>query len=174
MFKPADPLQEPATSDEATLLQRISDLISGPLHWFADWPAGDVPRTGAAVYTIWDRSGRLIYVGMSGRSFVEGATAVGKLGPWGRLNSHASGRRSGDQFCIYVCDRLVLAALGDHFQEVLEGIFSLDAETRRYIRVNLGFRWVSVENGKVAFELEKLLQRGKAVCGMPLLNPVRD
>jgi len=28
-----------------------------------------------------------------------------------RLRSHASGRRSGDQFCIYVADRFVLPTL---------------------------------------------------------------
>ena len=29
----------------------------------------------------------------------------------GRLKSHASGRRSGDQFCIYICDRFVVPTL---------------------------------------------------------------
>lgn len=32
----------------------------------------------------------------------QGTEGNGKAGPWGRLNSHASGRRSGDQLCVYV------------------------------------------------------------------------
>ena len=30
---------------------------------------------------------------------------------WTRLGSHASGRRSGDQFNVYICDRFVVPAL---------------------------------------------------------------
>jgi hypothetical protein len=33
----------------------------------ADWPISAVPRSGALVYTVWNRSGQLIYVGMAGR-----------------------------------------------------------------------------------------------------------
>jgi len=49
-------------------LQLISELEIGPLHWFANWPTGNVPKQGAIVYTVWDRKGRFIYVGMSGRN----------------------------------------------------------------------------------------------------------
>jgi hypothetical protein len=30
---------------------------------------------------------------------------------WTRLNSHASGRRAGDQFNVYICDRFIVPAL---------------------------------------------------------------
>ena len=85
----------------------IEALTTGPIHWFEQWPTGEVPRSGAAVYTVWDRGGQFIYVGMSGRGY-QGVSRPGSDGPWGRLSSHASGRRSGDQFCVYVSDRLVL------------------------------------------------------------------
>jgi hypothetical protein len=147
-------------------------LISGPIHWFSDWPTGDVPRSGAVVYTIWNRDGSFIYVGMSGRSFIGGAEGNGKAGPWGRLNSHASGRRSGDQFCIYVADRLVLPTLHNRIAEIADGSLSLDKATRDYIKANLGFRWTCVESGKAAFELERRLQRGDAAYVKPLLNPL--
>jgi hypothetical protein len=147
-------------------------LTSGPIHWFSDWPIGDVPRSGAVVYTIWDRDGSFNYVGMSGRSFTGGAESNGKAGPWGRLNSHASGRRSGDQFCVYVADRLVLPTLHNRISEIADGSLSLDVATRDYIRTNLGFRWIMMESGKAAFELERRLQRGEAECGKPLLNPI--
>ena len=54
---------------------------------------------------------------MAGRSLTEDqitahreAAARGK-GLYSRLNSHALGWRSGDQFCVYVADRLVLPTL---------------------------------------------------------------
>jgi hypothetical protein len=37
-----------------------------------------------------------------------GGRVVAK-GLWTRLNAHASGRRSGDQFCVYIGDRQVVA-----------------------------------------------------------------
>src|SRR5690242_10725996 len=84
-----------------SVIDGVEALTTGPLHWFEQWPTGGVPRTGAVVYTIWDREGQFIYVGMSGRGYQEGVTKPGSDGPWGRLSSHASGRRSGDQFCVY-------------------------------------------------------------------------
>jgi hypothetical protein len=50
----------------------IELLTNGPMHWFSDWPTGDVPRCGAVVYTIWNREAVFIYVGMSGRGFTGG------------------------------------------------------------------------------------------------------
>lgn len=154
--------------DESNPLKR---LIGGPIHWFSDWPTGDIPRSGAVVYTIWNREGSFIYVGMSGRSFTGGTEGNGKAGPWGRLNSHASGRRSGDQFCVYVADRLVLPTLHNRIAELADGTLSLDGATRDYIRTSLGFRWTVMESGKAALELERRLQKGEAECGKPLLNP---
>lgn len=47
------------------------------------------------------------------------------------LNSHAMGRRSGDQFCVYVCGRFVVPRLTSAQQaEVGDGRLSLDALTR--------------------------------------------
>lgn len=142
-------------------------LAAGPVYWFSDWPIAAVPGTGSAVYTIWDRDGSFVYVGMSGRS----ATATGR-GLWGRLNSHASGRRSGDQFCIYVCDKLVLHGLHNRLAEVSSGHLSLDAATRDYIRERLGFRFLAVPGPQEAFQLERRIQRGELEPGRPLLNPL--
>jgi hypothetical protein len=63
------------------------------------------------------RGAELIYAGMSGQGaqsedFVARPDQPTKvLGLWTRLNSHASGRRSGDQFNIYICDRFIVPAL---------------------------------------------------------------
>jgi hypothetical protein len=145
-------------------------LVSGPVTWFVSWPDREVPRTGSAVYTIWDREGRFIYAGMSGRSAVQSARANG---PYGRLNSHASGRRSGDQFCIYVCDRLVLPKLHNRIAEVASGTLSLDAETRAFIRAELGFRVAPAASPQEAFAWEKALCTGSSEAGAPSLNPWR-
>jgi len=145
----------------------ISALETGPLYWFSDWPITVVPRSGAIAYTIWDRSGRFIYVGMAGRS---GASLNG-TGPFGRLASHASGRRSGDQFCIYICDRLVLPTLHNRFPEIAAGQLSLDKLTREFIRAELGFRFMTVLNGSAALAIERNIQRGVLDCGKPILNP---
>ena len=92
--------------------------------------------------------------------------------PLGRLASHASGRRSGDQFLIYVCDRLVLPRLGNRIAEVAEGALSLDHETKAYVRTNLGFRWLAMEDPKAAFALERSMQAGEHdPPGAPRLNP---
>jgi hypothetical protein len=143
-------------------------LENGLIYWFTDWPIAVVPRSGAIVYTIWDRTGRFIYVGMAGRS---GASATGK-GPFGRLASHASGRRSGDQFCIYICDRFVLPGLHNRFPEIASGQISLDRLTRDFIRAELGFRFLATEHGASASAIERDIQRGKLATGKPLLNPM--
>ena len=134
-----------------------------------DWPVVAVPRSGAIVYTVWNRSGQFIYVGMAGRG--ETSAARGS-GPFGRLNSHASGRRSGDQFCVYVCDRLVLPTLRDRIEDVAAGKLSLDGATREYVRTELGFRMVHVTDGREALQVERMVQRGALVAGRPFLNPL--
>jgi hypothetical protein len=146
-----------------------ANLESGVIHWFSDWPTGEVPSVGSIVYTIWNRAGTFIYVGMAGRN---GISSAKPKGPFGRLESHASGRRSGNQFCIYVCDRFVLPRVHNRIPEIAEGKLSLDRLTREFIRVELGFRFVPVENAAKACEIERLLQKGEWVHGRPILNPM--
>jgi hypothetical protein len=49
-----------------------------------------------------------------------------------------AGRRSGDQFCVYVCDRLVLPTVRDRIDDIAAGGFSLDQATRDYVRGRAG------------------------------------
>jgi hypothetical protein len=131
----------------------VQELEAGSLHRFGDWPNDQVPKRVAGVYTVWD-GGRLLYVGMSGRAMTAEHLEVspnGRVvtkGLWTRLNAHASGRRSGDQFCVYVCDRFVVPALTPSQQEQLAaGGLSLDDLTRRFIRDRLAYRFVSPPMG---------------------------
>ena len=104
----------------------VQELEAGSLHRFGDWPNDQVPKRAAGVYTVWDGD-RLLYVGMSGRAMtaehleVSPNGRVVTTGLWTRLNAHTSGRRSGDQFCVYVCDRFVVPALTPSQQQQLAG-----------------------------------------------------
>jgi hypothetical protein len=146
----------------------LEQLGAGPVHWFADWPVTLVPRTGAIVYTIWDRAGAFLYVGMAGRGT---SISANSKGPFGRLESHANGRRSGDQFNVYVSDRLVLLRVHNRIDEIARGELSLDRLTREFIRAELGFRFNAAPDAASAYALERQLQRGEWDHGRPLLNP---
>ena len=155
--------------------QLIADLAQGPVYSFADWPNPLVPTFGAGVYTIWHKDGRFIYVGMSGRGITaETNRRNTPQGIYTRLQSHASGRRSGDQFCVYVADRLVLPTLS---QEDIAAIASarhqLDAFVRRYIHENLCYRFVMLPDGAAAYAAEAAIKSGAWEHGRPLLNPGR-
>ena len=127
-----------------------NDLAHGAAYLFSDWPNSAMPTFGAGVYTIWHRDGRFIYVGMSGRGITSDTLRRNTpQGIYTRLQSHASGRRSGDQFCVYVADRLVLPTLSqDDITAIASGRHQMDAFVRRYIHENLCYscdaaRWSS-------------------------------
>jgi hypothetical protein len=151
-------------------------LEEGARHRFSDWPVQAVPKVAAGVYTIWDHD-RFIYVGMAGRGLVaEDIDApddpVKAKGLLNRLNSHATGRRSGDQFCVYVCDRFVVPRLSDEQQgQVADGQLSLDALTRQHIHEHYEYRYVTVGSGVDALALEREVQGGALAVGKPFLNP---
>lgn len=146
-------------------------LLAGPLYRFRDWPPMDVPRYGAGVYTVWQED-RLVYVGMSGRSITASTPPRrSPLGLFTRLASHASGRRSGDQFCVYVADRLVLPTLTrEQIGGISSGAVSLDGLVKSFIHDRLTYRFVTVPDGTTAFRVERLVQAG-ALGAPPLLNP---
>jgi hypothetical protein len=126
---------------------QLTALVTGPVFRFADWPNDQIPRRAAGVYTIW-RHDEFIYVGMSGRgakaeAFVADQGLGQAKGLWTRLGSHASGRRSGDQFNVYVCDRYVIPALTPHQQrDIGKGKLLLDQMTKDFIRRQLSYLWV--------------------------------
>jgi hypothetical protein len=156
----------------------VQELETGPLHRFQDWPNELVPKRAAGVYTIWEDD-RLLYVGMSGRAMtaedleVSEAGRIVAKGLWTRLNAHASGRRSGDQFCVYVCDRFVVPALTPSQQQQLAASsLSLDSLTRTFVRERLTYRFVVTTEGAEAAKLEETVRRGVLSAGKPYLNPL--
>jgi hypothetical protein len=152
--------------------QLITDLSRSTPHSFADWPNASVPTFGAGVYTVWHNDDGFIYVGMSGRGMT--AETKRRNTPQGlhtRLQSHASGRRSGDQFCVYVADRLVLPILSqDEITAIASGRHSMDAFVRRYIHQNLRYRFAMLPDGAAAYAAEAAIKSGAWEFGRPLLN----
>ena len=73
-----------------------------------------------------------------------------------RLTQHARVRRSGDQFCVYVSDRLVMKNLTDEqLDGIGEGTYSLDHQIRDFIRTELSYRYLLVPDDPTARALEK-------------------
>lgn len=148
-----------------------SHLENGTLHHFARWDTLSMESGFPGVYTIW-RGRDFIYVGISYRRAGESANRQ-TPGLFGRLRSHASGRRSGDQFNIYICDRYVIPTLtSKQLAAVGTGELSLDALTRDFIRQHLAFRYVFTETGDEARKVEAAIRRsGLPNSGLPFLNP---
>jgi hypothetical protein len=95
------------------------------------------------------------------------------LGLWTRLNSHASGRRSGDQFNIYVCDRFVVPVLTPGQQrDIACGRLLLDQLSRSYIHEHLTYRFQVCPDGTAALAGERAIRAGGLPAGRPYLNPL--
>jgi hypothetical protein len=160
---------DPFDVDEGQLGEARRALTSGPQQSFADWPPLDLPIGPPGVYAIW-RDDALLYIGMSWR---DSAVTKGASGVHGRLKSHASGRRSGDQFNIYICDRFVVPELtSDQLNQLSAGERLLDKLTRQFIAEHLGYQvWVA-PSGPAARRVELALRKqGLPGHGVPQLNP---
>lgn len=125
-----------------------------------------MPRSGAGIYTIWDADGELINVGIAGRN-PEGR------GLTSRLRSHASGRRSGDQFCIYVADHYVMPDLTrEQIEAIRDGQLSMDALIREHIHAEFTYRFAEAASYAEAMAVKNAVKSG-ALGRLPPLNPTR-
>ena len=144
----------------------VTSLESGTVYRFADWPLEKLRADGKpGVYTVW-RGDDFIYVGISWKE--------GSKGLFGRLASHASGRRSGDQFCIYVCDLFIVPTLTPEEQRfIAQKELRLDTLTRDFVREHLTFRSVHTPTGAEARAVETHIRRiGLPGKGQPTINPL--
>ena len=140
--------------------QLWDELNHQPVHRFADWPNRDVPKGKPGVYLIY-HEGRWIYIGMSFKNLQS------------RLSQHASGRRSGDQFCVYVGDRLVMSKLSiDQMKGVFSGEYSLDDAIKEFVRSQLSYRYLFVPDDTTARALEKHGLEFAKGQGAELLNSI--
>ena len=159
-------------------MNQIDELTSGVIYPFATWPHAAVPISSAGVYSIWNKNGMLVYVGMSGRGMSNEHLTTSqsegrKRGLYTRLHSHASGARSGDQFCVYIADRFVLPTLTEvQVKAISERTASFDHLVRAYIRTHLSYRFVVTHDGLEATNLERSARSGE-LGSLPFLNPLK-
>ena len=140
--------------------------------WFSDWPNLNVPRIAVGVYAIW-KGDELIYCGMSGRNINSKTKTKKKKGLITRLASHAKGRLSGNQFCVYVANRLVIPSLTvNELALFTSGKLTLDAKTREFIHKHLEYAYALVPTAEDAYALEREARDGTTFGQKPSLNPL--
>jgi predicted GIY-YIG superfamily endonuclease len=145
---------------KVNLEQLWDELNQQPVHRFADWPNRDVPKGQPGVYLIYQVND-LKYIGMASANL------------HGRLDQHARGKRSGDQFCVYVGDRLVMPKLGiDQMKGVFSGEYSLDDAINEFVRSQLSYRYLLVSDDPTARALEKYGLDIAKRLGADLLNSI--
>ncbi|MCR9770304.1 hypothetical protein QTO16_12815 [Vibrio harveyi] len=138
---------------------------------FSEWSNSGIPQVAAGVYAIW-RGQELVYCGMSGRQIEKNRHKV-KFGLITRIQSHASGRLSGDQFCVYVANRLVIPSLKqEDLPRFASGELKLDALTKSYIHEHLEYQYLVVESSDEAYDIENQARAGETFGTLPLLNPI--
>jgi hypothetical protein len=140
---------------------------------FSAWPNSEVPAVAAGLYAIW-KGNELMYCGMSGREIDTKAKAQPKkYGLITRLSSHASGRLSGDQFCVYVANRFVIPLITENELPLFaSGELTLDTRTRTFIRAHLDYNYALVQTSAEAYVLERSSRSGQTFGQKPYLNPL--
>ena len=133
---------------------------------FSEDPRRHIPKKGSIIYSVWDKDEKFIYIGISGLQ-----KSLEKRSPLSRMISHASGRRSGDQFCIYIHDFYVIPKLIEK-GEYSPSIGVLDKLTKDFIQSNLSYRFVGFEtddSDEIVRSLENQIKSG-AFGFSPSLN----
>ena len=146
-------------------LSLLFDSSTSPIS-FSDDPRIHIPNKGSIIYSVWDKDEKFIYIGISGLQ-----KSLEKRSPLSRIVEHASGRRSGDQFCVYIHDFFIIPKLIEEGKYIpKKGL--LDKLTKDYIHANLSYRFVpffSEDSDTVVRSLENQIKIG--VLGLsPLLN----
>jgi hypothetical protein len=118
---------------------------------------GTVPLS-SGVYTAWlGGEARCVYVGKAGK------TASGNLRK--RIQSHFSGQRGSDQFCLYAYDAFI------HYRRCQDNRHlttkQVNQKTSRWIRAHVTFRWLELsptDADAAEFDMRRELN--------PILNPL--
>ena len=147
----------------------LSVLFSNevPLRPFTTSNVSDIPSWGSIIYTVFLDKTEYIYVGIGGLS----GKSVTERNPRSRIMQHSQGRRSGDQFCIYIQDFYVIPELIGSKYTPKKGY--LDLLTKQFIQSRLTYRYLVVQtddSDQVVRKLEREMQRDQYGYGVPLLN----
>ena len=146
-------------------VSKLFDTSITPIS-FSDDPRKHIPKNGSIIYSVWDDNEQFIYIGISGLQ-----KSLEKRNPLSRMISHASGVRSGDQFCVYIHDFFVIPNLMKEKGYKPERGY-LDKLTKTYIHANLSYRFIGFEgddSDMIVRRLENQIKSG--VLGLtPILN----
>jgi hypothetical protein len=164
------PLNHPITIDGIDLTNLFDPAIDAVPFSVPD--TDRIPSPGSIVYTVWHDQLGFIYVGIGGVGQTA-QTPLARRNPRKRIKQHSSGRRSGDQMCVYIHDFFVIPEL------VKSGIYSpekgaLDRLTKEYIHKHLSYRFLvfqTDDSAKIVRRLEIEIQKGVPGFGKPILNP---
>ena len=138
-----------------------------PLRQFTTSNVRDIPSWGSIIYTVFLDKTEYIYVGIGGLS----GKSVTERNPRSRIIQHSQGRRSGDQFCIYIQDFFVIPQLIGKDYKPKKGY--LDQLTKEFIQSRLTYRYLVVQTEDSDVEvrrMERELQRDLHGHGKPKLN----
>ena len=143
--------------------------LSQPSISFSENVRDHIPNKGSLIYTVWDKDDSFLYVGIAGLQ-----RDLAKRSPLSRMISHASGVRSGDQFCVYIHDFYVVPKLVEMgVYEPSKGL--LDKLTKAYIHENLFYRFQVIEgpdSDRKVRDMENEIKRGTYGFPAPVLNGV--
>ena len=158
--------------DNLTMNHDLSVLFSNevPLRPFTTSNVSDVPSWGSIIYTVFLDKTEYIYVGIGGLS----GKSVTERNPRSRIMQHSQGRRSGDQFCIYIQDFYVIPELIGSKYTPKKGY--LDQLTKEFIQSRLTYRYLVVQSedsDQVVRKLERELQCDHHGHGFPLINGMK-
>ena len=146
-------------------LSKLFDNSIKPIS-FAEDPRKQISNKGSIIYSVWNKEEDFIYIGISGLQ-----KSLEKRNPLSRMISHASGVRSGDQFCVYIHDFFVIPNLIKE-KDYKPERGSLDKLTKQYIHENLSYRFVSFnsdDSDTIVRRLENKIKSG-ALGLKPFLN----
>ena len=152
---------------QEVIYQLFSDAV--PLNPFNSESLKGIPEYGSIIYTVFLDKSEFIYVGIGGLS----GKTVQDRNPRSRILQHIQGRRSGDQFCIYIQDFYVIPTIINKTYEPKKGY--LDTLTKEFIQSRLTYRYLVVQtedSNTVVRRLERELQNNEHGHGVPKLNGV--
>ena len=150
-------------------MTNISQLFSESveLQEFSTKNIDHIPTYGSIIYTVFLDRSEFIYVGIGGLS----GKSVKDRNPRSRIIQHAQGRRSGDQFCIYIQDFYVIPSIINNEYTPKKGY--LDTLTKEFIQTRLTYRYLVLQtedSDKIVRRLERELQSDVHGFGSPKLN----
>jgi len=151
------------------IAERVASLFdeSRPLLAFSSESIKEIPEFGSILYTVFLDRSEFIYVGIGGLA----GSDVKTRDPRSRIRQHIQGRRSGDQFCIYIQDFYVIRDLIRSDYTPRKG--HLDELVRNFIQSRLTFRFIvfqTDDSDQIVRTLEREIQSGLYLNKRPTIN----